>query len=158
MHLYNRALIYQKLGRATEAVADLAYAIRLTQQRLEETPKNVSNTFNLALYYLASGQSEKAEQFYNEGLAHEVSSHYVRSALQDLREFSYIFPDQPYAQVKCEQLQMAMAVGSEMAVNELTTRLQMDGYVVLDGPRRTGDGYYESVVLDPDGNRIEITV
>jgi lactoylglutathione lyase len=27
---------------------------------------------------------------------------------------------------------------------------------VLDGPRRTGDGYYESVVLDPDGNRVEI--
>jgi lactoylglutathione lyase len=28
---------------------------------------------------------------------------------------------------------------------------------VLDGPRCTGDGYYESVVLDPEGNRIEIT-
>jgi lactoylglutathione lyase len=26
----------------------------------------------------------------------------------------------------------------------------------FDGPRRTGDGYYESVVVDPDGNRIEI--
>jgi hypothetical protein len=26
---------------------------------------------------------------------------------------------------------------------------------VLDGPRRTGDGYYESAVLDPDGNRLE---
>ena len=36
-------------------------------------------------------------------------------------------------------------------------RLKADGYPVLDGPRRTGDGYYESVVLDPDGNRIEIT-
>jgi lactoylglutathione lyase len=36
--------------------------------------------------------------------------------------------------------------------------LKDDGYPVLDGPRRTGDGYYESVVLDPDGNRIEITV
>jgi lactoylglutathione lyase len=27
----------------------------------------------------------------------------------------------------------------------------------VDGPRRTGDGYYESVVLDPDGNRLELT-
>jgi lactoylglutathione lyase len=42
-------------------------------------------------------------------------------------------------------------------VDELTQRLKDDGYPVLDGPRRTGDGYYESVVLDPDGNRIELT-
>jgi lactoylglutathione lyase len=53
---------------------------------------------------------------------------------------------------------LAMAVGSEAAVDGLTQRLMADGYARLDGPRRTGDGYYESVVLDPEGNRIEITV
>ena len=42
-------------------------------------------------------------------------------------------------------------------VDELTLRLENDGYPVLDGSRRTGDGYYESVALDPEGNRIEIT-
>ncbi|MDN8615582.1 VOC family protein [Variovorax ginsengisoli] len=51
----------------------------------------------------------------------------------------------------------AVSLGSEEAVDELTQRLKADGYPVLDGPRRTGDGYYESVVLDPDGNRVEIT-
>jgi len=51
----------------------------------------------------------------------------------------------------------AVALGSERLVDELTRRLKNDGYPVLDGPRRTGDGYYESVVLDPDGNRVEIT-
>lgn len=50
----------------------------------------------------------------------------------------------------------AVSLGSEQRVDELTQRLNEDGYPVLDGPRRTGDGYYESVVLDPDGNRIEI--
>ena len=52
---------------------------------------------------------------------------------------------------------LAIAVGDEAGVDTLTERLRSDGYAVLDGPRRTGDGYYESVVLDPDGNRVEIT-
>ena len=55
-------------------------------------------------------------------------------------------------------IHLAMSTGSEQQVDTLTDRLHQDGYRVVDGPRRTGDGYYESVVFDPDGNRIEITV
>jgi lactoylglutathione lyase len=51
---------------------------------------------------------------------------------------------------------LAISVGSERTVDELTNRLRSDGITIVDGPRRTGDGYYESVVIDPDGNRIEI--
>lgn len=53
---------------------------------------------------------------------------------------------------------LSAAVGSEAAVDALAVRLQFDGYPVLDGPRRTGDGCYEALLLDPEGNRIEITV
>lgn len=51
----------------------------------------------------------------------------------------------------------AISVGSAEAVDALTRKLRNDGFAILDGPRRTGDGYYESVALDPDGNRVEIT-
>jgi lactoylglutathione lyase len=53
---------------------------------------------------------------------------------------------------------IALSLGSEAAVDELTARLREQGAAVLDEPRWTGDGYYESVVLDPEGNRLELTV
>lgn len=52
---------------------------------------------------------------------------------------------------------VAFSLGSEQEVDRMTEILARDGFSVVDGPRRTGDGYYESVVLDPDGNRVEIT-
>lgn len=53
---------------------------------------------------------------------------------------------------------IAISVGSKQAVDDITAALQQAGVSVLDGPRTTGDGYYEALVLDPDGNRVEITV
>lgn len=50
----------------------------------------------------------------------------------------------------------AISLGSEASVNSLTETLRSDGHRIVGEPRRTGDGYYESVVLDPEGNRIEI--
>ncbi|HDR4421792.1 TPA: VOC family protein [Bacillus cereus] len=53
---------------------------------------------------------------------------------------------------------IAFSVGSKEKVNELTHTLREAGYPLLNGPRTTGDGYYESVVSDPEGNQIEITI
>ncbi|WP_460979981.1 VOC family protein [Spirosoma knui] len=53
-------------------------------------------------------------------------------------------------------IHFAVSVGSEAAVDTLTERLRIDGYPVVGEPRRTGDGYYESVILDPEQNRIEL--
>jgi lactoylglutathione lyase len=51
---------------------------------------------------------------------------------------------------------VGVQLGSRDAVDALTRRLHVDGFPLLDGPRRTGDGYYESMVADPEGNRIVI--
>lgn len=53
---------------------------------------------------------------------------------------------------------LAISVGSEEAVNALTKTILDDGHTVIGQPRWTGDGYYESVVADPEGNWIEITI
>ncbi|HEV8513817.1 MAG TPA: VOC family protein [Cyclobacteriaceae bacterium] len=53
---------------------------------------------------------------------------------------------------------IAIAVGSKESVDSLTQKLKSDGLKVIGEPRTTGDGYYESVILDPEGNRIEITI
>ncbi|MBX2840699.1 MAG: VOC family protein [Flammeovirgaceae bacterium] len=53
---------------------------------------------------------------------------------------------------------LAFSVGSEVKVNEFTEQLVKDGFKKLDGPRTTGDGFYESSIVDPDGNILEITV
>ena len=53
---------------------------------------------------------------------------------------------------------LSFSVGSKEEVDRLTQQMSSEGIPVVGQPRTTGDGYYESVVLDPEGNRIEITV
>ncbi len=52
---------------------------------------------------------------------------------------------------------IAFSVGSKENVIKLTEMIVADGYILYSPPRETGDGYYESCVADPDGNRVEIT-
>ncbi len=53
-------------------------------------------------------------------------------------------------------IHVALSTGSRESVDRLTNELRAAGYRVLSEPRETGDGYYESCVLDPDENRVEI--
>ena len=53
---------------------------------------------------------------------------------------------------------LSFSVGSKEEVDHLTQQMSSEGVPVVGQPRTTGDGYYESVVLDPEGNRIEITI
>lgn len=53
---------------------------------------------------------------------------------------------------------LSFSVGSKEEVDRLTQQMSSESVPVVGQPRTTGDGYYESVVLDPEGNRIEITI
>lgn len=52
----------------------------------------------------------------------------------------------------------AITLGSKDLVDSLTERLRKDGYIIASEPRTSGDGYYESGILDPEGNYVEIVM
>ena len=54
-------------------------------------------------------------------------------------------------------IHLAFGVNSMNEVDEKAKQFRSDGFKVLRGPRKTGDGYYEFETLDPDDNRIEVT-
>ncbi len=74
-------------------------------------------------------------------VGHEVSKH---SQTEDTQHLGFTH--------------LSFSVGSKEEVDHLTQQMSSEGVPVVGQPRTTGDGYYESVVLDPEGNRIEITV
>ena len=53
---------------------------------------------------------------------------------------------------------VSFAIGSKETVDAKTIELRDAGYQVTSAPRTTGDGYYESCILGPEGIQIEITV
>ncbi len=64
---------------------------------------------------------------------------------------------QSYDHQRMGIVHLAFSAGSREAVDSLTNLLKAAGYTVAGEPRITGDGYYESVILDPEGNIVEIT-
>ena len=49
----------------------------------------------------------------------------------------------------------ALSFQSKEDVLRTTEQLRSDGYTIAGEPRTSGDGYFESVILDPDGNRAD---
>jgi catechol 2,3-dioxygenase-like lactoylglutathione lyase family enzyme len=52
---------------------------------------------------------------------------------------------------------IAVSVGSRPAVDRLVKAMEAAGICIVSAPRVTGDGYYEAVVIDTEGNLVEIT-
>jgi lactoylglutathione lyase len=55
-------------------------------------------------------------------------------------------------------IHFAIGVDSEEKASDLILEMRKNGVRIVSEPRRTGKGYYECFLLDPDGNRVEITI
>lgn len=107
-------------------------------------------------YFLSFGTGVRLELMHKEGVSfarfadeNERASEEPVSGIHDPER--YVAPDH------VGFAHLAFSVGSEAEVDRLTSKLESCGVPVLSVPRRTGDGYYESVIADPEGNIIEIT-
>jgi len=52
---------------------------------------------------------------------------------------------------------LALALSSHQAVDDMAQKAAARN-ILVSAPRMTGDGFYEAVLRDPDGNFIEITI
>ena len=120
---------------------------------------------------LWSKDIERMRQFYETYFNAQAGERYENTN----RGFASYFLTFPGAETKLELMQqptityqpeetplgwahLAISVGSEKEVNNLTTVIAEEGHTIVGQPRWTGDGYYESVIADPEGNWIEITI
>lgn len=55
-------------------------------------------------------------------------------------------------------IHIAFSMETKDEVDTMTKKAHDLGLPVILEPHRTGDGYYEACILDPDGNRVEITI
>lgn len=62
------------------------------------------------------------------------------------------------SQTRTGYVHIAFSGGNKEKVDELTAQLKQEGYDVISGPRTTGDGYYESCIVDIEKTQIEITI
>lgn len=80
-----------------------------------------------------------------------------QGAVIELMSAPWLTGDGGQGEERCGWAHIALALGSQATVDDLAARMKNQG-LLESGPRWTGDGYYEAVVRDPDGNLIEITV
>lgn len=111
---------------------------------------------------------ERMKVFYTTHFACKAGKIYKNSA----RQFSSYFLDfnsgcrielmhQPdihpkAADQKAGYAHIAIEVGNDTDVDMLTLQMEQKGIKIIGRPRKTGDGYYESTIADPEGNLVEL--
>ncbi|MDO5607238.1 MAG: VOC family protein [Capnocytophaga sp.] len=127
--------------------------------KIEHIAVWVNDLEGMKQFYQRYFQAKANEIYHNP--AKKFTSYFLefeRGARLELMNRTDITENQNrFEQQRIGLIHLAFSVGDKNKVNELTELLRKDGYKIVGEPRTTGDGYYESVVLDPESNIIEIT-
>lgn len=128
--------------------------------KIEHAALWVSDLENMSRFYEKYFDAKRGEKYENQ--TKKFSSYFLSFDHKKTRIELMHNPDYlPKAEngVKYNGLtHLAFSLGTKQRVDEITRRFGNDGHQVIGTPRTTGDGYYESVILDPENNRIELTV
>ncbi|WP_298506418.1 VOC family protein [uncultured Maribacter sp.] len=118
------------------------------------------NLEGLAAYYIKFFQATPSEKYINEKTGFQSYFLSFESGARLEIMYKNSVPDNKNDTIKEEYLgiiHLAFGVDTMAKVTDKCEELLKAGYRVISGPRKTGDGYYEFVTLDPDNNRLEVT-
>jgi lactoylglutathione lyase len=128
--------------------------------KIEHVAIWVSDLEQMRAFYEKYFQAKSNELYHNQKRG--FRSYFLQfesGARLELMNISVLSPNSnSFANPAMGLAHLAFSVGSKESVDQLTDRIKSDGYEVVSNPRTTGDGYYESAVLDPENNIIELTV
>ena len=114
---------------------------------------NLEVVKNFFVKYFGAKASEKYTNFRN-----DFSSYFLvfdnGSRFEIMHRSTMIDPKK--AKYRSGYHHVALDVGSKSDVDALTAKIEDDGFFIVAAPRTTGDGYYASIVSDPEGNEIEL--
>ena len=99
-------------------------------------------------------QLEEMKEFYTRYFNGSSNEKYINPK-KGFESYFLHFDEGTDLELMSRTTHFAFAFDSQEAVLRQTERLRTAGYTIAGEPRTSGDGYFESVVLDPDGNRIE---
>lgn len=126
--------------------------------RIEHIALYTTDIEKTKLFFVKYFSAEPGKLYHN--LNTGLTSYFLKFSSGARLEIMHkaLLVNSPVADEQLGYTHLAISTGSKDAVNSITEQLKNDGYSIISGPRTTGDGYYESVVLGPDHLRVEITV
>jgi lactoylglutathione lyase len=105
-------------------------------------------------FYIEKFSASSGSKYYNPDK--EFSSYFLKFSSGSQIELMHV-PGNSETLKSKSLFHFAISVGDRNSVDKLTDELRSNGVEIISMPRTTGDGYYESVICDPEGNQIEIT-